>query len=132
MKEIKIKFQHQKLIFEIDGESYFLLSSEFLELLSAEKMRDVFHNLDPHVKFADLNRFGTAVLYSNLKDRDASSKEIATALNISELILNEWLETIGKNFIEQVKKQRKGDFNAQYQKLNDFSVSTLIKMYKRI
>jgi len=132
MKKITVKFEHQKLIFEIDGESYFLLSSEFLELLSAEKMRDVFHNLDTHVKFADLNRFETAVLYSNLKDRDASSKEIVTALNISELILNEWLETIGKNFIEQVKKQRKGDFNAQYQKLNDFSVSTLIKMYKKI
>jgi hypothetical protein len=127
MKEIEIKFEHRRLVFEIDGKSYFIPSSKFIELLNPEEMRNIFRGLDPHVKFADLNRFETAVLYSNLKDRGASSEEIAAALKVSELKLSSWLEAIGEKFIEDIKKRKKDSFNAQYQKLNEFRVESIIK-----
>ena len=131
MKEIKVKFEHQKLVFEIDGESYFLPSSKFLELLNAVEMRGIFRSLNPNIKFADLNQFDPAVLYSNLKDRGARSKEISVALNISESMLKEWLETTGRNFIEGIKKEIETSFNARYQKLNDSGIPSLIKMYHK-
>ena len=127
MREIAIRFEHDKIIFKVNGEEHFIPSGKYLALLNTEEVRNTFHELDPSVKYADLNRFEVVVLYSNLKDRGATQEQIAQALKITPKKMETWLEAIGERYIENTKKQRRDDLEAMYKKLNEYNIESVIE-----
>ena len=46
MKEIEFKFSHEKIIFKIGEENYFMSAEKFLDILDRQKAHDIFESLN--------------------------------------------------------------------------------------
>ena len=105
MREVKIKFEDKKIVFQIEDESYFIGSDDFMKIIDSEQVRKVFHELKPEVLFADLNRIDTVAKLKILQDRNLPEKEIAEKLGIDTLRLKAWLEQ-RSGYIEAMKRDK--------------------------
>ena len=118
MKEIKIRLEDRKIVFKVEEEDYFIDSNDFLSILDKHEMFNKFRELDPAVKFAELNTVSYAAKYQLLKDRGVSPKVIAEKLGVSVEHMNEWLNVMGRNVIEIMKREKPHEFNPVYQGLS--------------
>ena len=125
MEEIKIRLEHGKIVFAVGETEYSIDSKSFLSMLNKEEMSYKFNQLDPVVKFADLNRVEVAAKYQLLVDRNTPPNIVAEKLGISEEYMNEWLDTIGRDFIERVKAEKPQQFEPLYRGLSAYRTESL-------
>jgi len=125
MKRIIPKIQHEKIVFEIEGEELlFVDGRDFLGLLDRQKVHDTLEGLKPENRFAELNRIESVAMYEILKSRKVPADKIAKKLKIASVgVMDEWVRT---GFIEKIKEERKGSLAAMLRGLDQYSTKSLL------
>lgn len=114
MQEVKLDFQHGRLIFRLDDlndKEFFISSKAILQLLDRQRVSEIFHSLDPAVKYANFERFDFLVELELLKQKGLSMTEIAAHFDVDEEELKKWM-TERAGVIERIKNQNPSNFAA--------------------
>ena len=108
---IELEFQHGQLVFKVRGDEYYITAADLLILLDQQRVRQIFHDLDPAVLFSSWDNFDFVAKYVALCEKDYSLEERAEYLGTTKERLEDW-ETIRAGKIKQIKEKNPSNFEA--------------------
>ena len=119
MQQIKIEYRHNKVIFKVGKNQYFIPAEEFLAMINTGDRAQTFSQPQPSQKYASMDSLERVVKYNILRDEGHSDTGIASFFGIPEAQLVDWLLNRKPEFEEFLNRERPGDLAAQTRRLTE-------------
>jgi hypothetical protein len=114
MKEIKISFAYDRILFDLGGEVFYLPKDKIFLLLNRDRVDREFEGVtNPDDLVDDMNRWEVVAEYLFWKSRGSSIEQTAKSLTdpVSPGKLKNWLLR-SADFIESVQREKAADIKA--------------------
>ena len=118
MREVKLKYHHDKIVFDVEGKEFYVSAADILDLVDHDKTFQRFNELKPEVRYAELETFDSVAVYTAAVAKGWPIEKIAKRLNTSKATLESWLEE-RQDAIEVIKASRPDDFRAFVSRLKE-------------